>query len=145
MFLILHGAAAPTDAEWSLYINDLRAALRRRGNDMSNLPTLVFSDGGAPNVIQRTAINEAQEQTGTTGPVAFISESPLVRGVTQSLAWFNPKFKVYGPRNFLDALAYLSVPGGQVTLVKSRILALEHDLGQKVRAVRSLFTRSFQV
>jgi hypothetical protein len=140
LWLVILGPAPPDRGEWQEYVEAARAGLARNAGDIERLPTLLLSDGGAPDALQRSAINELQVQVGKTARVAFLSESTLTRGVTRALTWLNPKLKVFPPERFLDAFAYLGVPPERAGAVKGELLSLERDLdGMKLRALRRMF------
>src|SRR4029079_16534231 len=91
---------------------------------------------------QRARLNELQERVRSTAPVAFLSVSTLLRGVTRELSWFNPTFRVFSPHEFPEALAHLGIPAARGDAVKGLLLELEQEMGGiKLDVVRAVFGR----
>lgn len=140
LWIVVHSRENPSTEDWSSYISALTESAAQRGLEL--LPTLVLSDGGGPNTIQRAAINDLQERMRTTARVAFVSDSPLLRGVTRTMTWFNPKFRSFSPQDFSEAVAHLGVPAAKVDLIRNAILEMELEIGgPKLDTVRTLFGR----
>jgi hypothetical protein len=72
LVLVLHGKATPTDDAWQRYL-DAAQNIVRAGRPM---PTLVFTDGGAPNGDQRKPLFALFK--GIRAPVAVVSLEPVV-------------------------------------------------------------------
>ena len=143
LFVIVSREAPPTDAEWSRYIEEVQASAAKYPDNLASMLTLVLSDGGAPNAMQRTGVIALQERTAERAPISFISDSPLVRGATQAIALFNPKLKVFAPGSFSRALAHLGVLSSSASIVKRHVLEAEQELGgERVRVVRAIFART---
>lgn len=143
LLVILCREAPPTDADWSQYINAVSASAAKLSANLANILTLVLSDGGAPNAMQRTRLTEFHEKSSTRAPVSLISDSPLVRGAARAMALFNPKFKVFAPDSFLTALDHLGLRPSSASLVKGHILEIEQQLGgPRLQVVRAIFARS---
>ena len=121
LMIVVHTGQAPSDEEWTRYV----AAVERM--DPEKLRTIVFTDGGAPNLEQREAINRALG--GKTSPGAVVSNSMLVRGAVTALSWFNPKIKAFSPSGTAAAFAYLGVPEVAVPDVWVMVKRLQHRLG----------------
>lgn len=140
LWLLIHGASPPDREEWREFVDAVRAGLARSSGDIERLPMLVLSAGGAPDALQRSALNEVQVQVGKTARVAFLSESTMIRGVTRALTWLNPKVKVFPPEKFLDAFTYLGVPSDRAGAVKGELLVAERELGGvKLPVLRRMF------
>lgn len=121
----------------------VQASIAKRPDDIASILTLVLSDGGVPNAMQRTRLTEIQEGNSAGVPLSLISDSPLVRGAARAIALFNPQLKVFAPGSFARALDHLGVPPSSATTVKSHILETEQQLGgQRVRVVRAIFART---
>ena len=143
LFVILCREAALKDADWSRYIESMRASVTAHPENLASVLTLVLSDGGAPNAMQRTRITEVQEGTAARSPVSFISDSPMIRGASRAIALFNPRFKVFTPQSFSRALEHLGVLPTSASVVKRHILETERLLaGESLRVVRAIFARS---
>lgn len=144
LFVILHRSVPPTDADWNLYMEAIKASIAKHPDELANMLNLVLSDGGAPNAMQRTHVTELQESTSARAPISFISDSPLIRGATRAIALFNPRFKVFTPGSFAEAIEHLGVPPSSAAIVKRHVLETEQRFegGERIRVVRSIFARS---
>ncbi len=141
--MILCSDSPPTDADWDRYIEAARASVAKQSNDLNGVMTLVLSDGGVPNAMQRTHLTGLHERSSSGTPLSLISDSPLIRGATRAMALFNPQFKVFAPGGFARALEHLGVPPSRATAVKSHILETEQLFGgPRIRVVRAIFARS---
>jgi hypothetical protein len=143
LFVIVSREAPPTDADWTRYMAAVNASVTKYPENLASVLNLVLSDGGAPNAMQRTRVTELQERTTARAPVAFISDSPLIRGATRAIALFNPRFKVFTPASFSKALEHLGVLPTSASIVKRHVLETEQQLGgERVRVVRAIFARA---
>src|SRR5688572_20883798 len=77
VFVCVHTADAPTDAEWEQVLTGLRAPMQSNGG------ILVFTEGGAPNARQRARLNEAL--AGRKLPVSVITPSSIARAVATAI------------------------------------------------------------
>lgn len=121
LMLLAHSTRAPSDAEWELYLAELRK------HDPTTLKTLTFTDGGAPNGAQRTLVNE--HLNGRTSTAVVVTASRLVRGVVTALRWSNPTLKAFPPDDVDGALRYLGVSEGDASRVHREMQVLRRRLG----------------
>ena len=143
LFVLVCREAPPTDADWSRYMAEVEASAAKYPENLASMLTLVLSDGGAPNAMQRTRVTELQERTTARAPISFISDSSLIRGATRAIALFNPKFKVFTPGSFSKAIEHLGVLPSSASIVKRHVLETEQQLGgERIRVVRAIFARS---
>ena len=126
LFLVVYGAANPTDEEWDEYLD----LVKRHG--IERTMQLIFTDGGEPSAPQRRVLNELLG--GRTVPVAVVSGSVRVRGTVTALSWFNRKIRAFPPSALRDALAYLEIPVSRTELIEREMRRLRLELGQGVRA-----------
>jgi hypothetical protein len=99
-----------------------------------DLVTLVFTDGGAPNVVQRKMLTDIPGWNDLF--VAVVSSSMLVRGVATTVSWFNPKLKVFQPEDVLKAMEYLALSSQEQTRAWVTLADLRKRFG--VRPPRSM-------
>lgn len=143
LFVIVCREAAPSDADWSRYMEEVQTSVVKYPENLASMLTIALSDGGAPNAMQRTRVNELQERTAARAPISLISDSPLIRGASRALALFNPRLKVFAPGSFSKALEHLGVPSSSASIVKRHVLETEQALGgERIRVVRALFART---
>jgi hypothetical protein len=122
VMLVAHTSRAPTDVEWERYLGAMR------GHDVERMRSLVFTDGGAPNMAQRGRLNDTLDGKTSTG--AVISASALVRGVVTALRWFNPKLKAFSPTEVPQALTYLDIKSPRdIAAIRHGMVELRRALG----------------
>jgi hypothetical protein len=122
LFILVHNKEVPTDAEWALYTS----ALRSRTEDMDEIGTLIYTEGGGPTAAQRKALNDVLG--GRTTRAAVVSDASMVKMITTALGWFNPKIKAFSPNESTEAFDYLGIPRSQINLIWSEIRRLRCDL-----------------
>jgi len=107
----VHTAMNPPQEEFDAACSQIIALRNRVPRVLSRLRTLIISDGGAPNIFQRTRHNvEALE--GTRVPTSLIScslGSSVARGIVNAVMWTNPAFKAFGPAQWRAALEYVDL------------------------------------
>jgi hypothetical protein len=106
------------------------------------MPTIVLTDGGGPNTMQRARITESYSRAWGGPPVMTLTDSMAVRGILRALTWMNPQFRVFAPRDFDAALRYLEVPSEKAGVLKAELLSLERELGgTRLKTVRNVVAR----
>jgi hypothetical protein len=123
----------PSPNDWTEYMRALQAE-ERKGVDVSEWRSLVFSDGGGPNASQRKAVSDLLK--GRSSPLAIVSGNALMRGVITALRWFNPLCRAYAPHEVGEALKFLNVPLLKFDSIKQNALEIQRSLG--LRQVRAL-------
>ena len=142
MWLVLTTEASIPDREWEAYAGAIDRVFKESRRKPDDIPTLVLTDGGRPNSMQRAAITEIYSRAGGGPPVATLTDSLAVRGILRALTWMNPRFRVFAPRDFDAALRYLDVPTEKAGAIKGELLSLERELGgAKLKVVRSVLAR----
>jgi hypothetical protein len=126
LFIVVYGAADPTDEEWGGYLE----LVERHG--VERTMQLICTDGGEPSSVQRRRLNLLL--AGRTVPVAVVSGSTRVRGTVTALSWFNRKIKAFPPSGLREAIAYLEIPATRTELIEREIIKLRAELGQGRRA-----------
>lgn len=121
---VVHTEISPSDEEWAEYL----AAVRRNELNLGKIRTLVFTDGGGPNSTQRKAVNDFLK--GRQTPVVLVSASPVIRGITTALNWFNPLVKSVSPEQMEEALKYLNIPPQHRLRALQEIKRLHAELGR---------------
>jgi hypothetical protein len=126
LFIVVYGAANPTDEEWDGYLE----LVERHG--VERTMQLICTDGGEPSSVQRRRLNLLLN--GRTVPVAVVSDRARVRGTVTALSWFNRKIKAFPPSALREAIAYLEIPATRTELIEREIIKLRAELGQARRA-----------
>jgi hypothetical protein len=125
-FLVVYGAADPSDDEWGDYLR----AVEQQGIDRTM--QLVFTEGGGPTPKQTARLNDLL--AGREVPVAVISPSARVRAMVTAMSWFNHRIGAFAPTAMADALAYLEIPATRMELFVREIDKLRVLLGQDEEA-----------
>lgn len=123
LFLVVHKKDNPDDEEWNQYVEYSRKNL---GNFTC---TMILSEGGGPNTLQRGALNDMLEAANYKGKVAVVSLSSLVRGIVTALGWFNPNIKAFSTLQVPLALTYLGFSKEEQEGVLLEIKRMRKDLG----------------
>ena len=110
----------PTDDEWTTYLE----AVAEHGLDHSRHH--IVTDGGGPNPNQRKRLNELL--AGRASPVAVVTGSTAVRGITTALSWFNREIRAFSHAEFEGALRHLKIPVEQAAIYRSRVKILQSQL-----------------
>lgn len=104
----LNTAENPDDRSFRLILDELEAERRRRSSESTRL--LVLTDGGAPSTKQRGQLSDAmKDEPITMAAVSHAIDNPIKRGVATAFHWLNPRYRVFGPTGFEDALVHLGV------------------------------------
>jgi hypothetical protein len=133
LHVIVNGADGPEAKEWGAYAQALQAEVKR-GIDVTEFRTIVFSEGGGPNASQRKTIADLLQ--GKPSPIAIVSGNPLMRTIITALSWFNPKCKSFSPSEVGRALDHLGVPHLKFESIRQAALEIQKNIGlQRVVAL----------
>ncbi len=88
---------------------------------------MVITEGGGPNSAQRRTLNDFLR--GRTTLVVLVSSSPIARGITTALSWFNPKVRSFAPDTIDAAFEYLGVAEQDKLPIWTQIRKLRAELG----------------
>jgi len=131
LHIIVCSEKDPTVPDWTAYANALQTEVKR-GVDVAEFRTLVFSDGGGPNAAMRKTISDLLQ--GKPSPIAIVSGSAMMRGVVTALRWFNPSCRAYSPNEVGQALDFLQVPHLKFDAIKHAALEMQAAMGLRVVA-----------
>jgi hypothetical protein len=127
--VVLHTANAPSELEWSSWLSALRWMPIRR------IRLLIFTDGGAPNALQRGALLDLLGEVEP--PMAFVSNAVAVRGVVTAISWFNHNVKLFPPSRLSEAFTHLGLREDQGRVVFSTAQRATAELGGVLQAFKS--------
>jgi hypothetical protein len=132
--LWLHTEAAPPDNEWKVACQQVRTV-----SDRSRMRMLIVTDGGAPNMLQRTELNVGVFDGKGFKSVALTTQlaNPIKRGLARAVTWTNPSFKALGPMQWHEALEHLDL--GDDPLIFEEFEALQQQFAaanQTLRIIR---------
>ncbi len=120
LFLVVYGAANPTDEEWNDYLDQVA----HHGIDRTM--QLIRTDGGEPTSAQRDKLNRLLD--GRPVPVAVVTGSARVRLTVTALSWFNRQIRAFPVTGLRDAIAYLEIPASRTELIQREVTRLQEDL-----------------
>jgi len=120
LFLVVYGAANPTDEEWNDYLDQVA----HHGIDRTM--QLIRTDGGEPTSAQRDKLNRLLG--GRPVPVAVVTGSARVRLTVTALSWFNRQIRAFPVTGLRDAIAYLEIPASRTELIQREVTRLQEDL-----------------
>jgi len=104
LFLVMNTKDNPGDEEWGEYVD---FAIKNQAHISS---TMIITEGGGPNTMQRGMMNDRLEAKGLKQKVAVVTLSRLARGIVTALSWFNPNVRAFSTSQIPAALAYLEIP-----------------------------------
>jgi hypothetical protein len=113
VFLTYQNKEPPSDADWDGMLETYRALPRA-----SKERNLVYTEGGAPNVMQRGRLVEVLK--GIQPLTAVVTPSMVARTVGIAIRWFNPKTRMFSPSEMDAAFAHIqATPEEQRALLRA--------------------------
>lgn len=122
--VLVHGRENPSEAEWNAYIDALAGLIAKVGD----ISVLVVTDGGGPNSVQRTDMND-RIRGGNDMRGAVVTESRVARGIVTALSWFNAGVKAFPPVRLRDALRHLGLDEAEQAEALAAVRRLRDELG----------------
>lgn len=122
LFLVMHTKDNPTDEEWAEYVD---FTVKNLAHFTS---TMIITEGGAPNAMQRGSMNDLLEAKGFKQKVAVVTVSRLARGIVTALSWFNPNVRAFSTVQVPAALTYLDIPAADHEGILNEVRALRQKL-----------------
>lgn len=125
LIITVHTAKSPSQDEWGEYIRALET-LTRELKDHTHLRNIVFTDGGAPDSVQRKAVNSIVASRSVTS--AIVSRSQMVRTVVTAFSWFNEKVKAFSPDTIEEAYQHLKLSAYEIEVINNRVKQLRAQI-----------------
>jgi hypothetical protein len=125
--LLVHTKLPPSKEEWAAYMAEATIMDQSVNGDLTNAGILVFTDGGAPNTVQRTEINTWLH--GRRIRTGVICASAFIRGVVTALNWLNKDIKAFAPHEWKEAMAHVGLADVEHTGVRADVTRLAADVG----------------
>lgn len=124
-YLVVHGSAAPGDAEW----DDYTAAMERSAPVIACV--FVYSLGGGPDSRQRRTVADVWRRVGKTPPISVVGPmTPFVRGVVTALSWFvGSSMRLWSPSDIGFAFDHARLCEPEQSVVFRRVEEWVRDLG----------------
>lgn len=123
----MHTARAPSDEEWAEWVALLDERSRAVDWDLARVGNLAITDGGAPDYKQRAPVNAMVGRGRTYPNVSLVTVSTVVRAVARAFTMFNPRFAVFVPSQFSDALVWLGAERGTERAVLDVLFEIERQ------------------
>lgn len=129
VLLAVHGADAPTDAEWHAYLHAFMAAISTGVRRV-----MVVSRGGGLSAAQRrlladaihASLSEADERVMRT---AVCTSSTILRGMVSALAWLTTStLRAFRRDDWSGAFDYLQIPLDQRADLTAAIVRLDANI-----------------
>lgn len=118
----VHSEDDPDDADWKAYLDAGREILAKDGD----LRVLAFSEGGGPNSVQRSQVNDLFKDRPQR--VAVMLNSRLARGAVTALSWFNKQIQSFNLEQIDEACAHLQLSSTDTKLVRDAIDRLREQI-----------------
>ena len=128
LHVIALGPRNPSTADWNSYVEALHAE-EKKGVDVAQMRTIVFSDGGGPEPAMRKQVVDLLH--GRTTKLAVVTGSTTLRAVMTAMSWFNRDARAFAPAEVGDALRHLGVAETKFDSIKAMAQGLLKDLGLK--------------
>lgn len=123
LFILVHGAADPVDAEWDQCVQAARQTALTHGR----LRSLVVTPGPGPNMVQRQRLNAVTD--GAPIPAAVVTDSLVGRAIVTLVGLRNTAIRAFDPTRLDDALTYLEEPSAKQPRVREAVQALRKQVG----------------
>jgi hypothetical protein len=107
VFVWLHTENDPAEHEWDAAFEAIKVKLKKEAAPLSEVRSLVISDGGAPGGVQRARIG--REFPAKSSVITTVLSNPVKRGIATALSWVNPRFFFGSPMEAKRALAHLDL------------------------------------
>jgi hypothetical protein len=118
---------APTFTEWE----EMTAEFQQQSSQIRAL--LVYTEGGAPNAIQRKRLRDTQTQMPKA---ALLTNSIVARmAMTAVNLFFKDTFRAFTPQEIDEALRYLAIPPADWPEIKKALGELREQLKREGSAL----------
>jgi hypothetical protein len=122
--VLVHGRDAPSEPEWSTYVETVRLYAER-----VRMPRfLIVTEGGAPSPAQRSTINKMAGPRYREGKVAVITSSTFARGIVMAMRLVRRNVQAFAPDDMNEALRHLDVAPSDVSEINGAVTALRSEL-----------------
>lgn len=129
LLILVHGPDNPSDVDWNSYASFVR---KTQAGSAPLKALLVWTEGGAPNAMQRKAVLEATAAHETVTCVC--TNSVVVRGVITALGWVSKaRFHAFDFDGVDRALDTLEVPVAERAEAKRVLSRLRAQLSKGAR------------
>lgn len=139
--VVVHSARNPRPEEWDGGLAMLAALRSAAGAHFSGFKILVFTDGGAPNAMQRKALADlTRAQNREVLRVVVISRSMVARGAITALRWLGFPSRPFAPDQLEEAFAFLQVSRAEardICLVVEKLCTIVGDSIRSASRVES--------
>lgn len=127
VLVAVHTKAAPSDEEWTGWTELLERQAKAHAWDLGRFPNFVITDGGAPSMSQRTAVNVLISQAKTYPAVAIVTGSAIVRTLVRAFSIFNPHINVFAPADIGRAVEHVGFSSAEIPVLLGACSKLEAE------------------
>jgi len=120
LVIFVNLASAPSDSEWSAYVD----AVRSRRRKQPGVRILAITEGGAPTAKQRQAAATVAKDL----PCAVISDSVVARTIVTALSWLGVNVKSFSASGTDRAFDFLELSSAERTSATTAIAAMRLEL-----------------
>lgn len=106
LIVAVHTTSAPSDDEWSEWCEHCELGFSLVKGELSLLPGLAFSDGGAPTLAQRNRVGALVFDGRSKPRIAIVSGSTTIRLLGPVLGALMPGVRAFAPAAVRDAIAH---------------------------------------
>ncbi|WP_181234113.1 hypothetical protein [Enhygromyxa salina] len=129
LVLWLHTTRDPPTEEWDPALQKIRDLKDLVDGDVGRIRSFVFSDGGAPNAVQRKELfTNLLDNRVRSAVVTNALTNPIKRGVATALLWLNPNFRAFGPNQVEHAIEHLELTAHTHKIV-TQLVKMQETLG----------------
>ncbi len=123
--VLVHGVAAPTDDEWTAYLDFLQVYLRP---NPTHPRFLVVTAGGTPSPTQRKRMEALSGRMLYASRVAIVTGSTFARGVVTAFSLVSPGYKAFDPKAIDKAFEFLEQPPSRAETIKRLVESWQSEL-----------------
>ncbi len=124
----LHTAHNAAPVAWTRACRAMGDILRAR---IGGVSSLVVTDGGAPNAVQRKELLVDMlggDRINAAVVTTVLGTNPIKRGIATAVQWLNPRFRFFEPRDILLALDHIGITRAQFEPIWASLAAMQQSL-----------------
>lgn len=109
--IAVHNVRNPNREEWDEYLKIVASLRVAFDGDCARFRQLIFTDGGAPNAMQRKAVADLARGLENRDKirVVIVSRSVIARGIVTAFRWLGFPLGSFAPDELDQAFAFLAV------------------------------------
>jgi hypothetical protein len=124
----------PPQAEWDAYLQAVTPMYTDERDKHGLIRRLIFTDGGAPDVVQRDQLFNLMK--GSENLSSLVNISPEMVGVSTVFSWFKIDMARFHPSQVVQALEHIRVPVSEMEKVWAVVTNLESQVEGGVMTIK---------